>query len=169
MGLKQTEDFLSSSHMNRLKWFYEPFLWRYSRAGNLLISSSLIRSFAQIAQIKWATVSDLLRSLRTNERLWANRSGHSWQMSKCERFAQVAQDKWVAEKLRKPLNVSSIRRLKGDLLIIYFQLSGSYKTDFKMADILYDDIMPLIWVFPKHIHLHPRKQTRHVIRHTWFW
>ena len=42
----------------------------------------------------------------------------------------------------------------GDLLIIYFQLSGSYKTHFKMADILYDDIMALIWVFPRHIHLH---------------
>ena len=38
--------------------------------------------------------------------------------------------------------------------MIYFQLSGSNKTDFKMADILYDDIMPLIWVFPKHIHSH---------------
>ena len=34
-----------------------------------LICSSLIRSFAQIAQDKWKNVSDLLRSLRTNERV----------------------------------------------------------------------------------------------------
>ena len=62
-----------------------------------------------------------------------------------------------AAKLRKPLNVSSIRRLMGDLLIIYFQLSGSYKTHFQNGGhiIQYDDIMPLIWVFPRHIHLHP--------------
>ena len=51
-----------------------------------------IRSFAQITQIKWATVSYLLRSFRTNERLWANRSGRPWQMRDCERFAQVAHD-----------------------------------------------------------------------------
>ena len=55
-------------------------LW--DRAGNslipsLLICSSLICSFAQIAQIKWATVSDLLKLHRTNEGLWANQSGHS--------------------------------------------------------------------------------------------
>ena len=33
-----------------------------------------IRSFAQIALIKWAMVSNSLRSLRKNEQLWANRS-----------------------------------------------------------------------------------------------
>ena len=38
-------------------------------------------SFAHFAQIKWATVSDLLRSLKTNERPWAIRSGRSEEMS----------------------------------------------------------------------------------------
>ena len=52
--------------------------------------------FAQVAQDKWATVSESLRSLRTNEQLWANRSGHSWLMSECKRFAQVAQHKMQA-------------------------------------------------------------------------
>ena len=60
----------------------------FVRAGNSLICSSLICSFrsfcsnqmsdcerfAQIAQDKWATVSESLRSLKTNERSWANRS-----------------------------------------------------------------------------------------------
>ena len=41
----------------------------------------LICSFTQIAQIKWATVSDLLISLKTNERLWANCSCRSYQKS----------------------------------------------------------------------------------------
>ena len=55
------------------------------RAGNLVIRSSLIRSslirsslIRSFAQIKWATVSNSLRTLKTNEGLWANRSGRSW-------------------------------------------------------------------------------------------
>ena len=54
---------------------------------------SLIRSFcsnqmsdreqiAQVAQRKWATLSESLRSLKTNERPWAIRSGRSEEMSK---------------------------------------------------------------------------------------
>ena len=45
---------------------------------------------AHFAQIKWATGSDSLRSLKTNERLWANPSGRSRQMSDREQIAQVA-------------------------------------------------------------------------------
>ena len=62
------------------------------RAGNLLICASLICSFcstqmsdcaqlAQIAQDKWATVSESLRSHRGNEPPWANSSGRSRQMN----------------------------------------------------------------------------------------
>ena len=61
--------------------------------GNSLIHSLLICLFAQITQIKWETVSNLLRSLRTNEPLWANRSGCSCQKSDREQIAQVAHDK----------------------------------------------------------------------------
>ena len=85
------------------------FMVQYVRAGNSLNCSSLIRSFAQIAQIKWATVSDLLRSLRTNERLWANRSGCSWEMSDHERFAQVAHDKWANERVAKNFLTKSLK------------------------------------------------------------
>ena len=79
------------------------------RAGNLLIRSLLICSLlicslliAHFAQIKWATVSDLLISLKTNEQPWANRSGRSEEMSDCERITHVAQDKWatVSNSLR---------------------------------------------------------------------
>ena len=67
-------------------------------AGNSLIRSSLICSFrsfvlsdceqfAQIAQDKWATVSESLRSLKTNERPWAIRSGRAEKWAN-ERFAQ---------------------------------------------------------------------------------
>ena len=44
---------------------------------NVIRTGLGIRSFAHFAQIKWATVSDLLRSLKTNERPWSNRSGRS--------------------------------------------------------------------------------------------
>ena len=98
------------------------------RAGNLLIRSSLIhwfahRSFthsliahslicsfcsnqmsgcelfAQIAQDKWATVSE---SLRGNEQPWANRSGRSRQMSNHERFVMSLRgNKWISNSLKK--------------------------------------------------------------------
>ena len=73
------------------------------RAGNSLICSfwpkqmSNCERFAQIAQDKWATVSESLRSLKTNEQSWANRSGRSCQMSNREQFTQVAHDKWANE------------------------------------------------------------------------
>ena len=51
---------------------YENLLWQSPNTG------LGIRSFTKIAQIKWATVRDSLRSLRTNER-----------------FAQDAHDKWA--------------------------------------------------------------------------
>ena len=96
--------------------------WLFSipdRAGNLLVRASLIRSFpsnqmsdcerfAQIAQDKWATVSKLLRSLRGNERPWANRSGRSRQMSNHEQFAQVAQRKWAIHSTKFWLKISKI-------------------------------------------------------------
>ena len=77
------------------------------RVGNLLITHFLSHSnpsgqiseyepFAQVAQEKWANVSDSLRSLWTNEWLWANCSR---QMSECEQFAQVAQHKRVNKQI----------------------------------------------------------------------
>ena len=58
--------------------------------------------FVQIAQDKWATVSKLIRSLKTNEWPWANCSGRSRQMSDNEQIAQVTHDKWatVSDSLR---------------------------------------------------------------------
>ena len=70
-----------------------------SQIAGLGIRSFAHSSFAHFAQINWGTVSDLLRSLKTNERLWANRSGRSRQRSDCEWFAQVAHDRWANETL----------------------------------------------------------------------
>ena len=72
-------------------------------------------SFAQIAQIKQATVSYLFRSLMTNEQLWANRSGRSCQKSNREWITQVAHDNWdtMSDSLR--------------LLMINEQMSDSLK------------------------------------------
>ena len=53
---------------------------------------SLIRWFAHFAQIKWVTVSDSLRSLKKNERPWANRSfAHFWTTK--ERFARKSNER----------------------------------------------------------------------------
>ena len=45
--------------------------------------------FAQIAQEKWATMSESLRLLK--------------KMSYCEQFAQVAQDKWANEQFAQKM------------------------------------------------------------------
>ena len=70
-----------------------------SLAGQLF---SLKAVFVQISDIFKTTlrvhirkVKDWLRSLRTNERLWANHSGHSSQKSDREQIAQVAHNKWA--------------------------------------------------------------------------
>ena len=90
-------------------------IWLDIRYINQCCAGLGIRSFAQFAQIEWATVSDSLRSLKTNERLseslrsliskeqpWANRSDRSRQMSDCEQIAQFAHIKRaiVSESIR---------------------------------------------------------------------
>ena len=58
-----------------------------------------IQSVAQITQIQWATVSDSLRSLRTNEWLWAICSGCSWYKWANYFFALLpTKNKWFAQK-----------------------------------------------------------------------
>ena len=47
----------------------------------LLKSNGRCERIAQVAQQKWATMSDSLRPLRGNERSWANRSGRLPKMS----------------------------------------------------------------------------------------
>ena len=86
----------------------------------MLICSSLIHLFCsnqmsdcerfdQIAQDKWATVCKSLRLLKTNERLWANRSGRSPKMSEllvflsesliisffCKKIAIRSENRWA--------------------------------------------------------------------------
>ena len=111
--------------------------WVITRAGNLPICSSLIRSFcsnqisdcerfAQIAKDKWVTVSESLRSLKTNEQLWVNRTDRSRQMSDRERFAQTAHDKWVNEQFAQknlPKNLKSYF----SVCFIYFFLNLKYE------------------------------------------
>ena len=76
--------------------------WAIRRAGNLLIRSSFICSFAHFAQIKWATVSHLLRSLKTNEQSWANRSGRSEEMSDREwMFRSLRGNERMSDLLKK--------------------------------------------------------------------
>ena len=55
--------------------------WEFAQS---LICSSLICSFVQV-----------LRSLRSNEQLWAICSDCSGQMSDCEQITQVTHDKWA--------------------------------------------------------------------------
>ena len=112
--------------------FHVIFLWHSSLwiLPGLGICSFTHCSFAHFAQIKWGTVSDSLRSLKTNERLWANRSGHSRQMSNRERIAQVAHDKWVTvsdllrsfminEQMSNLLKIFWLKNRKSDFSICF--------------------------------------------------
>ena len=79
----------------------------------MLIRSSLINSFrsnqmsdcerfAQIAQDKWATLSELLRSLRGNEQLWAIRSGRAEEMSNVsESLILLTKNERMSDSLKK--------------------------------------------------------------------
>ena len=58
--------------------------------------------FAQIAQDKWATVSELIRSLRGNERSWAIRSGRSEEMSDVsEWLISLTKNEQMSDLLKK--------------------------------------------------------------------
>ena len=91
-----TPDAKGINVMFQLKW-----ICVFIRAGNSLIRSfrsnqmRKCQRFTQIAQDKWATVSESLRLLKPNEQARANSSGRSWQMSNRERIAQVTHDKWA--------------------------------------------------------------------------
>ena len=93
-------------------------LVQYSRGWDLahsLIAHSLISSFAHFAQIKWATVSTSLRSLKTNVGCERIAQVAQDKLATRERIAQVAQDKWAT--------VSDLLRL----LMINEQMSDSLK------------------------------------------
>ena len=90
-----TTTYCKGQHQGKIRlltWSIRSIPIRLKLGGNILKQGW---EFAHFAQIKWATVSDLLRSLKTNERLWANRSRRSRKISNCERIAQAAQDKWA--------------------------------------------------------------------------
>ena len=57
---------------------------------------------AQVAQRKWATVSESLRSLKTNERPWAIRSGCSEEMSDVsESLISLTKNEQMSDSLKK--------------------------------------------------------------------
>ena len=74
---------------------------------------------AQVAQDKWVTVSESLRSLMTNERPWATHSGRLRQMSDRERIAQVSHDKWAT--VRDSLRSLMINEWMNDSLRKFWQ------------------------------------------------
>ena len=82
--------------------------WEFAHSliAHLLISSfrsnqmSDCERFAQIAQDKWAIVSESLRSFRGNERQWAICSGRSEEMSDVnESLISLTKNEWMSESL----------------------------------------------------------------------
>ena len=100
--------------------------------------------FAQIAQIKWATVSDSLRLLRISERLWANRSGRSCQKSDSLRLPilneQMSKSLIFSERIahllfRSQKTSDSLKKiwLKSYFLYVFFKISDSLLLSFLWA------------------------------------
>ena len=64
---------------------------------------SKCEQFTQVAQVNWAPVSKLLKSLMTNEQIWVISTGHSGQMSELLGFLSKSlifsftQEKWVIQ------------------------------------------------------------------------
>ena len=90
--------------------------WEFT---HLLIAHSLICSFAQNSSFQWATVSDLLRLLRTNVPLWANRSGRSWQKSDREWITQVAWQKSDRERFSQVAHEKRANERMSELLFFW--------------------------------------------------
>ena len=99
----------------------------------MLIAHSLIRSFrsfrsnqmsdceqfAQIAQDKWAALSESLRSLRGNERSCAIHSGRSEEMSDVsESLISITKNERMSDLLKKILAKKSI-------ILFYYALLNS--------------------------------------------
>ena len=80
---------------------------------------SLIQSYYQGWDL---LIAHSLISLKSNERLWANRSGRLRQMSNYERFAQVAHQKWatISESLRLLTKNERIAHFLSESLIRFF-------------------------------------------------
>ena len=120
-------------------------IYIFSRVGNSLICSSLIYSFVKIAQIKLATVSNLLRLLRTNEQLWANCSGCSCQKSDREWIAQVAQvaqvahDKWAT--MSDSLRWLMINEQMSESVVFFERITHSLFCSQKASNLL-----KIIWL-----------------------
>ena len=78
------------------------FLNKFFLAKDSLIPSEQCERIAQVAQDKWATVNDSLRSFRINEQSWVNRSGRSPKMSKWANRSFFSQK--TSDSLRKPMS-----------------------------------------------------------------
>ena len=119
-------------------------------------SLMLTPSFAQFAQIKWATVSDSLRSLKTIERQWGNCSGRSEEMSDREQFAQVTQRKWAMwanRSFRSPKMSKWVNRsffLSESLICSFLDKKRAIRSKIKWANSQPCQFVPLStkwWVF----------------------
>ena len=77
-------------------------------------------------------MSDLLRLLKAKERLWANCSGRSWQMSDRERFAQVAHDKWANERFTQIFLTKIIFLVRFIYVFLFKKTSDSLIPSFLM-------------------------------------
>ena len=94
-----------------------------SKSLRSLTKNEQCERIAQVTHQKWATMSESLRSLRVNERLWANRSGRSPKMSE---WANRSFFEWIthslifgqktSDLLRKPMSeISALVKNKNNL------------------------------------------------------
>ena len=96
------------------------------------------------------TVSESLRSLRTNEQLCANCSGCSWQKSNCERIAQSAHDKraTVSDLLRLLMRIAHLlfcsKNLNKIEFFVPFLSVYSKPSDWLIPSFLKSDVSKLL-------------------------
>ena len=92
--------------------------------AHLLKSNERCEGIAQVAHQKWATMSDLLRSLIKNER--------------CERIAQVTHQKWANERIARFLSESLIRSVNRwcNYFLQYYFTALSYQISLTVLKLL---------------------------------
>ena len=102
---------------------------------------SKCEQFTQVAQVNWAPVSKLLKSLMTNEQLWVISTGHSGQMSELLGFfEQVTHFLFHSGKMS-----DSIKKIKNIVFFVHFlQLFWNFLKKKKIRSFLLSKVRELL-------------------------
>ena len=104
---------------------------------------SKCEQFTQVAQVNWAPVSKLLKSLMTNEQIWVISTGHSGQMSEWANCSAFWASHSFSLSLRK--NEWFNKKIKNIVFFVHFlQLFWNFLKKKKIRSFLLSKVRELL-------------------------